>query len=178
MELQDDDQPEYEMKPQDEAKILALIEASAKHFGRINLSSGNCGQFAIALAYKLKDIGIEARLGFLHKYDTDAPDLEGLASIEPDIYHVVIHIGDNMYDATGKVTVDDLVMFSRREYYDDSPGYLQCIFNCDRYDDLAVHTIVEFETNWEIENADFYEFLHDVNIEEKISKKPKKRMKP
>lgn len=153
----------------EDEEVLKLIEESAQKFGRINLSSGNCGQFSLALAKKLIDKGINATIGVLHKYDSDVTDLQELACEEVPIYHVVVTIEDKIFDSTGKITTQDLVDFSIREYRDDEPSYIKNI----NVEELALHTIINFETNWSINAETFYEFLN--NIE---NKKHVKKLKP
>lgn len=81
-----------------EEAILKLINDSAEKFGRLNLSSGNCGQFALALAQKLIDIGFEPTIGVLYKYDENVNDIDDLACEELPIYHVTLLVDDNIYD--------------------------------------------------------------------------------
>lgn len=144
----------------DEEYILEIINKSARNFGVINLSSGNCGQFALALADKLINKGYKASIGILHKYDEEVGDLHDLASEEVDIYHVVVVVDDKIFDGTGKITTEDLIQFAIKEYRDDSPSYITAI----DVDELALHTIIDFETNWNIKKEIFADFLSSCKI--------------
>lgn len=135
--------------------VIGLIEKSAEEFGRINLSSGNCGQFSIALAKKLIDIGYDASIGILHKYDEDVSNLDELAAEELPIYHVVVLVEDSIFDGTGEITVDDLIKLSTLEYRDNEPSYIKDI----DINDMALDTIINFVTDWSIPKEKFYKFL-------------------
>lgn len=152
-----------------EETILKLINDSAEKFGRINLSSGNCGQFSIAIAQKLSDLGIESTIGVLYRYDEEVNDIDDLAGQELPIYHITLSIGDDIFDSTGKITTNDLINFSIREYNDTSPAYIQHV----DIDDLSLHTIIDFETDWSISKEIFYDFLND-----KEKPKNSKKLKP
>ena len=152
--------------------LIRLIDESAEKFGRINLSSGNCGQFSLALAQKLIDMGHTPTIGILHEYsddiDIDDFNIDDLAGMELPIYHIVVSVNDSIFDSTGQITTENLVDFSIREYKDPSPGYISDI----DVNDIALMTLINFDTNWNIPAETFYSFLN--NIQEK---KPTKKLK-
>jgi len=142
-------------------EILKTINEAAEKFGRLNLSSGNCGQFSLAIAQYLKEKGYKPEIGILHKYDEDVKDLDDLACEEIAIYHIVITIDNNIFDSTGKITTDDLIEFSSREYNDSEPSYIHGI-DIDK-NAMALKTIINFETDWTIEACVFYDFIKKNN---------------
>lgn len=148
--------------------ISELIEKAAEEFGRINLSNGNCGQFALALSQKLIDKGIKPSIGVLHKYYDDIKDIDDLASEEIPIYHIVVIVNDKIYDATGEITTLDLLNFSVREYRDNDPAYIKEI----DIDEMSLHSIIESETNWYISKEKFYDFFKSLKIQSKNKIKP------
>ncbi len=103
---------------------LSFIERAADKLGRDRLAGGNCGTFSLALAYCLKDLGKIPTLGFLYRFfeEDNISDIDGLAGTDPDIYHVVVMLGDRMFDASGETNVNALVALSLRAYGDREPA--------------------------------------------------------
>lgn len=134
-----------ERSEDDPAEIaLALINKGAQKFGRSRLAAGNCGTFALALAWSLREKGFRPSLGFLYRFEEG--NIDDLASSEPDIYHVVMMLGDRMFDAAGEIDVNDLLALSMREYRDPEPGFLQHV----GMDEPAALSLIENDTNWSI----------------------------
>lgn len=65
---------------------------------KVNLFSGNCGIFAIALAKFLNEIGGYA-LHYLIYVNQGETELDGYFDGEPDVYHVVLSVEGNGIDA-------------------------------------------------------------------------------
>lgn len=97
----------------DKVKLDAWIKSF--HFPS-DTSSGNCGQFAIALFYILNELGLDVSLGLA---SNDWPE-EDLFNGEPDIYHVYVEIKDKnkeyYFDSTGVLSVNQLHKFVAKFY--------------------------------------------------------------
>ena len=133
--------------------VLDLIEAAARKYGG-GVFGGNCGQFAFGLARFLKDKGAysDPRIGLIA--DEQAETEQELQDGEPDIYHVFLQLGKAYYDATGRIDNQYLSAFATEEYGDSTPTL---------WDDLPLdegtRRIISFNTNWNLEWADFYRFF-------------------
>lgn len=150
--------------------IEKIINNAANKFGRINLSSGNCGNFSLALAKTLKEKGFSPEIGLLYAYynGEDFDSVDDLAASEPKIYHVVVLCNDKIYDGTGEITTEDLVDFSIREYGDHQPMFMTDI----NADEIALETIVNFETDWSITKEQFFDsFKQNNNVKKRNKRK-------
>jgi hypothetical protein len=138
-------------------EALTLVDKAAKKFGRARLTAGNCGTFALALATCLREQGFIPNIAFIYRWmeDVDSIDIDVLAEHEPDIYHVVVMLGDRMFDFSGETNVDGLMAFSVREYRDREPGFLRDI----GMDEPAIHSLIEHDTNWSITTAAFLQAM-------------------
>jgi len=159
--------------------IVQIIKTAQKIFGTDNLSSGNCGNFALALGKILKEKGINVKLAFIFREvdntsydiskdgifavtndDVDTDSIAGVVKAETDIYHVFLDLGNNIfYDGTGKITVDDLLDMAEYQYDDENPGY----FNDIDLNDPDMLRLIRTETNCRIPMQTFYQ-----KIKEKI----------
>ncbi len=153
-------------------EIEKIIETSANKFGRINLSSGNCGKFALALGEYLAENGIESKINILFKYheDQDVNTIDELAGSDPDVYHVVLSVGDKIYDGTGETSIEKLLEFSVAEYKDFEPMYMKDV----GLKESSLEAVVEFDTNWSIDKSNFLEFFKGIS---KIENKKSNRLK-
>lgn len=155
----------------DKYLIEGLIDSASKIFGRDNLSSGNCGNFALALASILIEKGLSPKIGILHFCDEDEyfDSIEDLSISEPNIYHVVLINDDKIYDSTGEIKKDYLIDFSIREYHDDQPMFMEGIDIKDENEYIALKTLCDFDTDWSISQDKFYNSIK--------CNKPKKSLK-
>lgn len=135
------------------SEALVFIGKAARKFGRARLSGGNCGTFALALATRLKEIGLRPTIAFIYRWheEENFSNVDDLVGSEPDIYHVVVMLGDRMFDASGETNVNALLTLTVREYRDREPSLLRDI----GMDEPAVHTLIEEDTNWSITSAAF-----------------------
>lgn len=141
-------------------QALSLIDAAAEKFGRYNLAAGNCGTFALALSNNLRSRGYKPTIALLHRWyeeDDYSNGIDGLVETDPDIYHVVVMMGDKMFDASGETSISDLLSLSIREYKDKNPGFIRDI----GIDEEALHTIIEHDTNWSIPVKVFEKAMND-----------------
>lgn len=130
---------------------LSLIDKAAKRFGRDRLSGGNCGTFALALAMALQEQGLAPTLAFSYREKGRCDTIEEVIEAETDIYHVVVMLGERMFDATGETNADALLRLARMEYGDRRPSFFRDI----AVDDFAMHQLISTETNWSINTGTF-----------------------
>lgn len=78
-----------------------------------------------------------------------------LVGTDPDIYHVIVMLGDRMFDAAGEIDVNYLVRVSQREYRDTNPGFFKDI----GMDETAIRELIINDTNWSISTERFYAVL-------------------
>lgn len=149
--------------------IEDIIDKVAEKVGRLNLSSGNCGQFTLAIAEYLESKNIESSVGLIYRRDEDIKNIDDLASDDSTIYHVFLIHNSNYYDGTGKIDVNYLVNFSSNEYRDSTPGAITDIGR----DNESLHSIVNEQTNWSINKTKFYDLIKDDKPKQKTRNKLK-----
>jgi len=159
-----------------EKEINELIKKASEKFGVMNLSSGNCGVFALALGRLLSEKGLEPKINFLFKFreDENINTIDNLSNSEPDIYHVVLSLNDKIYDGTGETSIEKLLELSVREYNDFEPMYLKDV----GLEENALRAVIEFDTNWFIPEYDFYSFLKRETLKLNTNDSSKKRSRP
>ncbi len=88
---------------------------------KVNLFSGNCGIFAIALAKFLNEIG-NYNLQYMIYVNQGEDAVEDYFDGEPDIYHVILSVEgngiDDFFDGHGSCS-DDVVLNILKEYNQD-----------------------------------------------------------
>lgn len=159
-----------------EKEINELIQKASEEFSVMNLSSGNCGVFALALGRLLSEKGLEPKINFLFKFreDENINTIDNLSNSEPDIYHVVLSLNDKIYDGTGETSIEKLLELSVREYNDFEPMYLKDV----GLEENALRAVIEFDTNWFIPEYDFYSFLKRETLKLNTNDSSKKRSRP
>lgn len=135
--------------------IQQLISKAHEEY-RNKLFGGNCGMFAYGLAKYLNDTGTPAKIGII--IDDNELEESDLAYSEYDLYHAFVDIGSKYYDGTGQINKSYLINFANEEYGDNSPIM---------WDDLPINEntrkIISFNTNWNIEWTDFYNFFKSLS---------------
>ena len=111
---------------------------------------GNCGMFAVAIGKIAQEEGQSASLVFATNAETEAELMN-----EPDIYHVVVQIGNEMFDGDGSTDVNELKRFCG-VYYDDPDPYIYTL----SLDEGAI-TLVRQNTDWNTSWETFYQQLKD-----------------
>ncbi len=137
-------------------EALAAIEKAAKKFGRHALSGGNCGTFSLALATHLRDLGFSPEIAFIFRYRDDVDckykRIADVIELETDIYHVVVTLGDRMFDATGETSLGTLIHLATTQYGDREPGFWPHA----KIDDRELRSLIEHDTDWSVTSSAFY----------------------
>ena len=134
--------------------ILHAIRYAQRTFGTDNLSGGNCGTFALALARLSAEAGKQSTFGILFRDVAGVETIRELLDAETDIYHIVLEVGNRKYDGTGETTVDQMLDLAETQYGDFNPGY---------FSEVAMSKdfmrLVRNDTDWSIQAPTFYKAM-------------------
>ena len=116
------------------------------------LLSGNCGTFAVALAKEAIKRKIDnAGIVFVHNAETDKELFYG----DYSLYHVAFFIGDDLYDARGKIEEENLTDVDPNIPED---AYVD-LFDLKNLDGLE--RAIKKNTEWDIDSVDLEKKAQD-----------------
>jgi hypothetical protein len=124
------------------------LESIILNIGRkVNLFSGNCGIFAIALAKFLNEIG-SYNLQYMIYVNQGEDTIEDYFNGEPDIYHVILSVKgngiDDFFDGHGSCSDDDVLNILKEYGQDfDTATVIKLPVNSPR-----VETFIRSNTNY------------------------------
>lgn len=134
---------------------MASIEKLIKKVPKNQSFSGNCGMFALALFELLKQGEIVLCINGNQEEDYTT-DLDSLLYGEPDIWHVALMINNNIYDGSGRISLDDLYNFCQTEYGDSSPHITAWTLETPQ-DHAIMEKIIRWNTDWSLDKDYFKE---------------------
>jgi hypothetical protein len=169
----------FEVENNNTDTIENIIKIAQNIFGTDNLSSGNCGNFALALGKILKEKGLNPKLAFtfrevddltsteisnqgtqtISKTTVSTETIDDVINAETDIYHTILKVNGQYYDGIGKTNTDELLDMADDQYDDYYPGFFDNI----ELNDPAMLKLIRTETNCQIPMQTFYQ-----KIKEKI----------
>lgn len=118
-----------------------LFSRVAKHWPILAFQGGNCGQVAFGIANYMVNKGQDVGIAFLTNNDFE--DEEELTQGEPNVYHVLLQMGDKFFDVSGEQTPDSMIIFASREYGDEDPALWDGFEINDR-----TRRIINTQTQW------------------------------
>lgn len=119
----------------------------------IDLFSGNCGMYAIALG----KIAQEQNKPVTMIVAANTNNLEELLYGEPTVYHIAVEIDGEIYDGRGKISLNDVAQFAYDIYGDSSPQ-ISFLY----LDESFIH-FVRSQTNYDTSWENFYNDLKQAN---------------
>lgn len=127
-------------------KINSLIRQFRHGKLDLDLTSGNCGMFAYALArYLIDELKCDNQIAIGFVIGEPIEHLMDISESEMDVYHVALEVDGQWYDATGPIGDDDLAAYG--EYYGDESPFLWTAQLTPESANLIRRTI-EWETDW------------------------------